>query len=66
LASEKKKEVSPERAAQAARMKERLEQLAAKRKEREQAIQKGAGAGGAHLHGGVGAAAKRSGRRGNR
>jgi hypothetical protein len=63
----RKREVSPEAARQAAAMKARLEQLAAQRKEQEDA-QRGRGghAGGGWAPGGVDPQQIRSGRRGNR
>jgi hypothetical protein len=64
--SKKKKELSPELAAQAAAMKERLEQLAAERKERDAARSRGGNAGGGWSPGGVDPHQIRSGRRGNR
>jgi hypothetical protein len=65
LAKQKKK-VSPEAAAQAEKMKERLEQLAAERREREAAHARGGNAGGGWAPGGVEPHQIRSGRRGNR
>jgi hypothetical protein len=65
LAKQKKK-VSPEVAAQAEKMKERLEQLAAERREREEAHARGGNAGGGWTPGGVEPHQIRSGRRGNR
>jgi hypothetical protein len=62
----KKKPVSPEAAAQAEKMKERLEQLAAQRREREDARARGGNAGGGWAPGGVDPSQIRSGRRGNR
>jgi hypothetical protein len=61
-----KKKISPEAAAQAEKMKERLEQLAAQRREREEAREHGANAGGGWAPGGVEPHQIRSGRRGNR
>ena len=61
-----KKPVSPEAAAQAERMKERLDQLAAQRLEREASNARGASAGGGWGPGGVEPNQIRSGRRGNR
>jgi hypothetical protein len=61
-----KKKVSPEAAAQAEKMKERLEQLAAERREREDAHARGGNAGGGWALGGVEPHQIRSGRRGNR
>jgi len=61
-----KKQVSPEAAAQAERMKERLEQLAAQRREREASNARGGNAGGGWGPGGVEPHQIRSGRRGNR
>jgi hypothetical protein len=65
LAKQKKK-VSPEAAAQAEKMKERLEQLAAERRDREQEHARGGNAGGGWAPGGVEPHQIRSGRRGNR
>jgi hypothetical protein len=66
LAKQKKK-ISPEAAAQAEKMKERLEQLAAQRREREEEHARGGGnAGGGWAPGGVEPHQIRSGRRGNR
>ena len=62
----KKKPVSPEAAAQAEKMKERLEQLAVQRREREDARARGGNAGGGWAPGGVDPSQIRSGRRGNR
>jgi hypothetical protein len=62
----KKKPVSPEAAAQAEKMKERLEQLAAQRREREDSRARGGNAGGGWAPGGVEPHQIRSGRRGNR
>jgi hypothetical protein len=62
----KKPPVSPEAAAQAEKMKARLEELAAKRKEQEAEKAKGRRAGGGWAPGGVDARQTRSGRRGNR
>ena len=62
----KKKPVSPEAAAQAEKMKERLEQLAAQRREREGARARGGNAGGGWAPVGVDPSQIRSGRRGNR
>jgi hypothetical protein len=61
-----KKKVSPAAAAQAEKMKERLEQLAAERREREAAHARGGNAGGGWSPGGVEPHQIRSGRRGNR
>jgi hypothetical protein len=61
-----KKEVSPERAAQAEKMKAILEKREADRKEQEAQKAKGARAGGGWAPGGVDARQTRSGRRGNR
>ena len=61
-----KKKVSPAAAAQAERMKERLEQLAAERREREEEHARGGNAGGGWAPGGVDPSQIRSGRRGNR
>ena len=61
-----KKKVSPEAAAQAERMKERLDKLAAERREREAEGARGASAGGGWGPGGVEPHQIRSGRRGNR
>ena len=61
-----KKQVSPEAAAQAERMKERLDQLAAERREREASSAHGGNAGGGWGPGGVEPHQIRSGRRGNR
>jgi hypothetical protein len=61
----KKKDVSPEAAAQAEAMKHRLEELAAQRRERESSTQ-GRSAGGGWTPGGVEPHQIRSGRRGNR
>ncbi len=61
-----KKQVSPEAAAQAERMKERLDQLAAQRREREASNARGGNAGGGWGPGGVEPHQIRSGRRGNR
>jgi hypothetical protein len=66
LADKKKKAVSPEAAAQAEKMKQRLEELASKRREREAANTRGANAGGGWGPGGVEPSQIRSGRRGNR
>jgi hypothetical protein len=65
LAKQKKK-VSPEAAAQAEKMKARLEELAAQRREREAAHARGGNAGGGWAPGGVEPTQIRSGRRGNR
>jgi hypothetical protein len=65
LAKQKKK-VSPEAAAQAEKMKARLEQLASKRREREDSHVRGGNAGGGWAPGGVEPHQIRSGRRGNR
>ena len=62
----KKKPVSPEAAAQAEKMKERLEQLAAERREREGSQARGGNAGGGWSPGGVEPHQIRSGRRGDR
>jgi len=62
----KKKPVSPEAAAQAEKMKERLEQLAVQRREREEARARGGNSGGGWAPGGVEPHQIRSGRRGNR
>jgi hypothetical protein len=62
----KKRAVSPEAAAQAEKMKARLEQLAAERREREEAQARGGNAGGGWAPGGVDPSQIRSGRRGNR
>jgi hypothetical protein len=62
----KEKPVSPEAAAQAEKMKARLEELAAKRKEQEAEKAKGRNTGGGWAPGGVDARQTRSGRRGNR
>ena len=64
--ADKKKQLSPEAAAQAAKMKERLEQLAAERREREEEHARGGNAGGGWAPGGVDPSQIRSGRRGNR
>ncbi len=64
--AKKEKKLSPEAAAQAEKMKERLEQLAAERREREEAHARGANAGGGWSPGGVDPQQIRSGRRGNR
>ena len=61
-----KKQVSPEAAAQAERMKVRLDQLAAQRREREASNARGGNAGGGWGPGGVEPHQIRSGRRGNR
>jgi hypothetical protein len=61
-----KKKVSPEAAAQAEKMKARLDQLAAERREREEAHARGGNAGGGWAPGGVEPHQIRSGRRGNR
>ena len=66
MADKKKKQVSPEVAAQAERMKELLEQRAAQRREREAESKRGASAGGGWGPGGVEPHQIRSGRRGNR
>jgi hypothetical protein len=58
--------VSPKAAAQAEKMKERLEQLSAERREREAAQARGGNAGGGWSPGGVEPHQIRSGRRGNR
>jgi hypothetical protein len=65
LAKQKKK-VTPEAAAQAEKMKARLEQLAAERREREEEHARGGNAGGGWAPGGVEPHQIRSGRRGNR
>jgi hypothetical protein len=62
----KKKNVSPKAAVQAEKMKERLEQLAAERREREAEHARGGNAGGGWSPGGVEPHQIRSGRRGNR
>ncbi len=62
----KKKPVSPEAAAQAEKMKERLEQLAVERRERETSHSRGGNAGGGWSPGGVEPHQIRSGRRGDR
>jgi hypothetical protein len=62
----KKKPVSPKAAAQAEKMKERLEQLAAERREREGTQARGGNAGGGWSPGGVEPHQIRSGRRGDR
>jgi hypothetical protein len=64
--AKEKPEVSPERAAQAEKMKALLEKREAERKEREAEKTKGAAAGGGWAPGGVDARQTRSGRRGNR
>jgi hypothetical protein len=61
----KKRELTPEQQAQAAKMKELLEQRKAQRQERDTAATRGANAGGGWAHG-VDAKQIRSGRRGNR
>jgi hypothetical protein len=61
-----RKKVSPEAAAQAEKMKARLEQLAAERREREEEHARGGNAGGGWAPGGVEPHQIRSGRRGNR
>jgi hypothetical protein len=61
----RKKTLSPEAAAQAAAMKERLEQLAAERRERDEAHARGETPAGGFAHG-VDPRQIRSGRRGNR
>jgi hypothetical protein len=61
-----KKKVSPAAAAQAEKMKQRLEQLAAERREREEDHARGGNAGGGWAPGGVDPSQIRSGRRGNR
>jgi hypothetical protein len=61
-----KKKVSPEAAAQAEKMKARLDHLAAERREREEAHARGGNAGGGWAPGGVEPHQIRSGRRGNR
>jgi hypothetical protein len=61
-----KKRVSPAAAAQAEKMKQRLEQLAAERREREEEHARGGNAGGGWAPGGVDPSQIRSGRRGNR
>jgi hypothetical protein len=67
LAKAKKKELSPQEAVQAERMKQRLAELAAQRKEREAAARaSGRSAGGGWSPGGVDPSQIRSGRRGNR
>jgi hypothetical protein len=58
--------VSPQLAAQAAAMRERLDQLKAQRAEREAEQRRGAGSGGGWKPGGVDPTQVRSGRRGNR
>ena len=62
----KKDPVSPAAAEQAAKMKARLEELAAQRKERESAKEKGKNSGGGWAPGGIDARQTRSGRRGDR
>jgi hypothetical protein len=62
----KKPPVSPEAAAQAEKMKARLEELAAKRAENESALKSGRNYGGGKGPGGVDPHQTRSGRRGNR
>jgi hypothetical protein len=62
----KEKPVSPEAAAQAEKMKARLEELAAERKEREASNPSGRAFGGGKGPGGVDPHQTRSGRRGNR
>jgi len=62
----KKKKLSPEAAAQAAAMKERLEQLAAERRERDAAHARGETPVSGFGPGGVDQQQIRSGRRGNR
>ncbi len=64
--AKQKKKVSPAAAAQAERMKARLEQLAVERREREDSHARGANAGGGWAPGGVEPHQIRSGRRGNR
>ena len=64
--AKQKKKVSPEAAAQAEKMKARLEQLAAERREREEEHARGGNAGGGWAPGGVDPSQIRSGRRGNR
>jgi hypothetical protein len=61
-----KKRVSPEAAAQAERMKQRLDELAAQRREREASNARSGNAGGGWGPGGVEPHQIRSGRRGNR
>jgi hypothetical protein len=61
-----KKQVSPEAAAQAERMKQRLDELAAQRREREASNARGGNTGGGWGPGGVEPHQIRSGRRGNR
>jgi uncharacterized ferredoxin-like protein len=60
-----KRELTPEQEAQAAKMKELLEQRKAERLQRDAATTRGANAGGGWAHG-VDAKQIRSGRRGNR
>ena len=64
--AKQKKQVTPEAAAQAEKMKERLEKLAEERREREEAHARGGNAGGGWAPGGVEPHQIRSGRRGNR
>ena len=64
--AKQKKKVSPEAAAQAEKMKARLEQLAAERREREEEHARRGNAGGGWAPGGVDPSQIRSGRRGNR
>ena len=64
--AKQKKKVSPAAAEQAERMKARLDQLNAERREREEAHARGANAGGGWAPGGVDPSQIRSGRRGNR
>ena len=64
--SHKRKPVSPQLAAQAAAMRERLDQLKAQRAEHEADQRRGANAGGGWKPGGVDPTQTRSGRRGNR
>ena len=64
-AKKEKKKLSPEAAAQAQAMKERLEQLAAQRREREEAHARGELPAGGLAHG-VDPQQTRTGRRGNR
>ena len=61
-----KKPLSPEMAAQAAKMKERLDELAAKRREQEAHTKSARNYSGGKLPGGVDPTQTRSGRRGNR
>jgi len=62
----KKRELTPEEAAQAAAMKKRLDELAEQRKEQDSARSRGGNAGGGWSPGGVEPNQIRSGRRGNR